>query len=116
MSVSFNIQPGRMYFHEPSQHHHNDDMMHSRHSFSTDHNDFMNNLLGTPVSANQLFNDIGYNFNQDGAGPSSFMVDTNIFPTGQTYTVPDLTPTELRRTRRNRQPCRCGTGGHLGNH
>ncbi|KAF1884630.1 hypothetical protein Lal_00028511 [Lupinus albus] len=101
MSVSFNIQPGRMYFHEPSQHHRNDDMMPSRHSFSTDHNDFMNNLLGTPDSANQLFNDIGYNFNQDGAGPSSFMVDTNIFPTGQTDTVPNLTPAELRRTRRN---------------
>ncbi|KAF1884599.1 hypothetical protein Lal_00028480 [Lupinus albus] len=116
MSASFNIQPGRMSFHEPSQHHRSDDMMPSRHSFSTDHNDFMNNLLGTPDSANQLFSDIGYNLNQDGAGPSSFMVDTNIFPTGQTDTVPDQTPTEVRRTRRNRQPRRCGTGGHLGNH
>ncbi|KAF1866372.1 hypothetical protein Lal_00024382 [Lupinus albus] len=116
MSASFNIQPGRMSFHEPSQHHRSDDMMPSRHSFSTDHNDFMNNLLGTPDSANQLFSDIGYNLNQDSAGPSSFMVDTNIFPTGQTDTVPDQTPTEVRRTRRNRQPRRCGTGGHLGNH
>ncbi|KAF1896977.1 hypothetical protein Lal_00034678 [Lupinus albus] len=116
MSASFNIQPGRMSFNEPPQHHRSDDMMPSRHSFSTDHNDFMNNLLGTPDSANQLFSDIGYNFNQDGAGPSSFMVDTNIFPTGQTDTVPDLTPAELRRTRRNRQPRRCGMGGHLGNH
>ncbi|KAF1877934.1 hypothetical protein Lal_00038244 [Lupinus albus] len=116
VSASFNIQPGRMSFHELSQHHRIDDMMPSRHSFFTDHNDFMNNLLGTPDSANQLFNDIGYNFNQDGAGPSSFMVDTNIFPTGQTDTVPDPTAAELRRTRRTRQPRRCGTGGHLGNH
>ncbi|KAF1862084.1 hypothetical protein Lal_00026601 [Lupinus albus] len=110
------VQQGRISFHEASQRHRIDDMMPSHHSFSTDHNDFMNNLLSTPDSTNQLFNDIGYNFNQDGAGPSSFMVDTNIFPTGQTDTVPDPTAAELRRTRRTRQPRRCGTGGHLGNH
>ncbi|KAF1892329.1 hypothetical protein Lal_00010794 [Lupinus albus] len=119
MSSSYNLQPGRMSFHyEPSQHHHNrvDDLMPQRHSFSTDQSDFINNLFGTPDSANVHLNDIEFNFNQDGAGPSSFVVNDNIFPTGLTYTTQDQPTVENRgRSRRSRQPPRCGTGGHLGN-
>ncbi|KAF1888451.1 hypothetical protein Lal_00011222 [Lupinus albus] len=118
-SSSYNIQPGRMSFHyEPSQHHRDrvDDLMPQRHSFSTDHNDFFTTLLGTPESANMHLNHIDFNFNQDGAGPSSFMVNDNIFPTGQTNTTEDPQTVEHRgRSRRPRQPPRCGTGGHLGN-
>ncbi|KAF1893533.1 hypothetical protein Lal_00002022 [Lupinus albus] len=119
MSSSYNLQPGRMSFHyEPSQHHHNrvDDLMPHRHSFSTDQSDFINNLFGTPDSANVHLNDIEFNFNQDGAGPSSFVVNDNIFPTGLTDTTQDQPTVENRgRSRRSRQPPRCGTGGHLGN-
>ncbi|KAF1877932.1 hypothetical protein Lal_00038242 [Lupinus albus] len=118
-SSSYNIQPGRMSFHyEPSQHHRDrvDDLMPQRHSFSTDHNDFFTTLLGTPESANMHLNHIDFNFNQDGAGPSSFMVNDNIFPTGQTNTTEDPPTVEHRgRSRRPRQPPRCGTSGHLGN-
>ncbi|KAF1894975.1 hypothetical protein Lal_00022470, partial [Lupinus albus] len=93
-----------------------DDLMPQRHSFSTDHNDFFTTLLGTPESANMHLNHIDFNFNQDGAGPSSFMVNDNIFPTGQTNTTEDPPTVEHRgRSRRPRQPPSCGTGGHLGN-
>ncbi|KAF1862026.1 hypothetical protein Lal_00026543 [Lupinus albus] len=119
MSTSYNLQPGKMSFHyEPSQHHNNrvDDLMPQRHSFSTDRNDFINNLFGTPDSSNVHLNDIEFNFNQDGAGPSSFMVDDNIFPTWQTDTTQDQPTVEQReRSRCSRQPPRCRTEGHLGN-
>ncbi|KAF1870062.1 hypothetical protein Lal_00017642 [Lupinus albus] len=119
MSTSYKIQPARMSFqYEPSQHHRGraDDLMPQRHSFSTDRSDFFTNLLSTPESANMHLNDIDFNFNQDGAGQSSIMVDDNIFPTGQTDTTENPSAVEHRgRLRRPRQPCRCGTSGHLGN-
>ncbi|CAL0310991.1 unnamed protein product [Lupinus luteus] len=76
------------------------------HSFSTDDNEFMNNLLGTPDSANAYFNNMGFNFNQDDvAGPSSFMVEYNIFPTADTTTQEEQPRVEQRvRPRRHRQP------------
>ncbi|CAL0305265.1 unnamed protein product [Lupinus luteus] len=83
-------------------------------------NDFMNTLFaanaGTPDSANVFFNDISFNFNQgDGARPSSFLIDDNIFPTGQTNTNEDQTRVERRDVpRRNRRPHRCGTRSHFG--
>ncbi|CAL0332825.1 unnamed protein product [Lupinus luteus] len=110
MSDSYNIKPGGYLSNMTLHRHQSDHNIGHRHSFSTQENDFMNTLFatnaGTPDSANVFFNDISFNFNQgDGAGPSSFPIDENIFPIRKTNTNEDQTRVERRDVpRRNRRP------------
>ncbi|CAL0329794.1 unnamed protein product [Lupinus luteus] len=115
------LHVGRMSFqYEPLHRHQSYCNIGHRHSFSTQENEFMNTLFaanaGTPDSANVFLNDMNFNFNQgDGAGPSSFPIEENIFPTQQTNTTEDQTRVQRRDVpRRTRRPCRRGTGSHFG--